>query len=199
VTTSWFILQIIPQQERRAEEALRKLGYESFTPVEIKRRKMRRGAGRKREWEYPIFVGYAFAGIDGETLADCYEGLHHIKSSLSWREPGGMFHNVLGWRHDRRPYVMRQEQVEYLHSVSGKSLRYVGSINPHKAVVPPQVGGQARILEGHYLAAGDEERIVTVSEIRPATRKHPETAIVTVQMLGGMVPVPIPTEFLEAV
>jgi len=181
---SWYILRVLPQTERRVEAAVMDLGYQAFTPVELKMRggRSRTGKRTRQKWEYPMFVRYSFVGVS------CYEQLHHVREQLDVRMPGGMVHGVLGWREGRAPYVLKPDEVSYLQSVSGQSIRYVGSINPHRAVIPPQIGGTAEIIEGPF--AG---RQVKVTAIRGGKAKA------MLEMFDSMQVVSIPIEHLEAV
>jgi len=172
----FYALRVHPQSELKTEAALKEIGYESFTPIEWK---WRRGVtGRKRRrWPYPMFIRYAFVGITGSPIV----AHHHIASEIEY------YQGMLGW--NGRPSPLGGEEVEALMAMSGESIRYVGSINPHKAALQPKVGGKAQIIEGPF--AG---QTVKVSAIRN------QKAQVMLDMFNSMpVAVTVGVEQLEAV
>jgi transcription antitermination factor NusG len=182
---TWYILRVAPQAELRTEAALRDLGYQSFTPIEYKRRRLRKSSSRM--WAYPMFIRYSFVGIEDRSPQVCYGHLHRIKSLIG-AEVGGVVQGVLGWR--EKPAPLKPEDAEYLQTLSGQTIRYVGSINPHRAIQPPTVGGSARIIDGAFQ---DSDRQVKVSAI--TNRK----ASVLLEVFNSMQTVTIPIEYLEAV
>lgn len=163
---SWYILKVAPQSELRTELALKDLGHEAFTPVEWKWKKVGDNAkvlcpkcegnsvllvkkittrlstwkcndcakpfdiqkgNRRRRWAFPIFVGYGFVGISGSPI----QAHHHFAAEVE------DYQGMLGW--GDRPAPLRLSEVEGLRSMSGKSVRYVGSIT---------TGDAARVKDG---------------------------------------------------
>ena len=173
----FYTIKVSPQSELKVDAALKELGYQSFTPIEWKWKKVRANSNRRRRWAYPMFIRYAFVGITGSPI----QAHHHIASEIEY------YQGMLGWA--GKPYPLKPSDVEALMEMSGESIRYVGSINPHKAALQPKVGGKAQIIEGPFTG-----QTVKVTEIR----NH--KARVMLDMFNSMpVAVTVGVEQLEAV
>ncbi len=176
--TKYYALRVHPQSELKVEAALKDLGYESFTPIEWKWRKVMANSNRRRRWAYPMFIRYAFVGITGSPI----QAHHHIASEIEY------YQGMLGWA--GKPYALKPSEVQSLQAMSGDSVRYVGSINPHKAALQPKVGSMARIIEGPLA-----DQIVKVTELVSNNKAR----LSLTEKFLGMDVITVSVEHLEAV
>lgn len=173
----FYALRVHPQSELKTEAALKEIGYEAFTPIEWKWRRVKANSNRRRRWAYPMFIRYAFVGITGSPI----QAHHHIASEIEY------YQGMLGW--NGKPYPLKTSDVEALQAMSGESVRYVGSINPHKAIIAPKVGGLAQIIEGPLQGTTARVSSITNNKARLALSEK----------LLGMDVITVAVEHLEAV
>ena len=214
--TRFYALKVAPQFELKAEEGLKKLGYEAFTPVEWKWKRVGDNAkvicpecekdkvllvkrvtarlstwkctnsdctntkpfevqkgNRRRHWAFPVLVGYVFAEVAGHWR----EAHHHIASHEEH------YHGMLGYRNGYGEVVaapLRPTEVEELKAMSGRSVRYVGSIT---------VGDAARVKDGPLQGQAGRVTEVNGNEAKLALK----------QKLLGMDVIRVSVDLLEAV
>lgn len=174
----WHVLRVAPQSEFRVESALNHCGLVCFIPVEFKWRKRRPNSRVKVKRPYPIFVRYAFVGLSGDKD---WSHIQHLKERgmvmgpLTFDRVGGV------------PARLTPADIVDLASRSESPVPYVQSVNPHKAALSPQVGGQALIVDGPLAGrTGYVELIV-------ANRAH-----LLLKLFNSARTVPIPLADLEA-
>jgi transcription antitermination factor NusG len=65
---SWFAVQVFSQQERRVQERLRAMDYDTLLPMDRVRQRQRRGSGSTIVWvKKSTFPGYLFVRESGDT------------------------------------------------------------------------------------------------------------------------------------
>lgn len=168
----WYVLRTAAQKELAAETQVKRLGFTTRVPIEHKWRRKSSHSRLKVERPYPLFARYLFVGFNGAPRWFDLSSADLLQGALGY---GG------------RPQALKPIEVEYMLDLAerGASRRFVGSINPHKAVV---VGEMARIIGG-----GFDGHTVKVTEIVNAKAK------VLLSLFNSMQIVPIPVEHLEAV
>jgi transcription antitermination factor NusG len=189
----WYCLWLgEPKAEMAAEDAIKALGFESFTPIEWKLA-LRNPKGSRNKLKvrkaYPLLLRYALVGIpSGRSWQDLLAPDHEapptvarniIRGTRIPAMPIGM--------HASRPTRLTSEQIDLLASLSRYSIPYASAVNVHRAHLVPNIGSNARIIDGALF--GHVGRVDKVS----ATK-----ARLVIQILGSMRPVEVPLEQLEA-
>ena len=208
----FYVLKVAPQSELKSELALKAIGYEAFTPVEWKWKRVGDNAkvvcpecekenvvfvrkvttrlskwkcidcskafdvqkgNMRRRWAFPIFDRYVIVGVAGHWK----EAHHNIAAHLQ------QYHGMLGYRNGYGEVVaapLRPTEVEELKAMSGRSVRYVGSIT---------VGDAARVKDGPLQGQAGRVTEVNGNEAKLALK----------QKLLGMDVIRVSVDLLEAV
>lgn len=130
----WHVIKTGPQMEFKAVSRLKRDGHAAFTPIEVKRIRLRgKALGEKRN--YPILTRYTLIGC--EDIKAVWGRLREDKQVYPH-----IMQAVLGINRTV-PYALSQDEVSYLAFLSEKPVPYVNAVNPHKAqpaiLMPGQV------------------------------------------------------------
>lgn len=190
---TWYAIWLgEPKKEMEAEDAIKAAGFQSFTPIEWKMG-MRTPRGSRNKIKsrkaYPLLIRYALVGMPpGRTWRDLLVpdkdapatvARDIIRGTRIPATPVGM--------HVSRPTRLTSEQIALLASLSRYSIPYASAVNVHKAHLVPNIGSNARIIDGALF--GHVGRVDRVSASK---------ARLVIQILGSMRPVEVPLEQLEA-
>lgn len=184
---SWYALFLgDAQSEFAASNAIKKVGLESFVPVEFKWKLRNPRTKLKKRVKYPLCIRYGFVGFPrgAERWSDLLEYQPDtfgrvIKGTRIPASPVGMTPS--------KPTRLTQEQIDHLAALCDSSVPYKGAINPHRANLEVQVGQTAKILSPAFYGLYGRVDEVSVHKAK-----------VVIEMLGSFRPVEVPIAELEA-
>lgn len=140
----WYVVNTLPNQERRAEENLRRQGFEPWVP---QLRKLRRHARRTDSVIVPLFPGYLFVSFDVE--------------SDRWRSVNGTFGVVRLLCNGETPMPVPEALIEALSARRDESgLIVLPARSFAEGETVRVLAGPFADLEGIFQATSGRDRVV---------------------------------------
>jgi transcription antitermination factor NusG len=177
---NWYVLVTAPQLEFKAQELVRRMGYQTVLPFVEQELRARYSSRTKavpepRFRRHPLLRQYMIVKARG---SDQMGELIYLAS----REPKRLITGYL--KHDRYGLAapINDEQADYLESLSGRQIRNGPQIEPLR------IGDVARIINGY--GAGQTAEIM---------KTKGESAYMLVKVLNSMRLVDVPLHNLERV